>query len=316
MDGTDRAVYVSLIHYYAAEVHAVDEEDGVITLNAFYGNAETNDEFETTDFAEEDVVMYSFANNEIQEVYAAEQIEGEATRVRSNTTDGNEDDGDNFTADGTDYNYNKTMLSDDRLRIENVDNNMVGYVDQYDYVSYIDESAMTYDYAYVLSMGTDGDQYGMDDDRGRTVYARLVLTDGTLVKVETDVKRSDSPDGTLDAAMEMYRNHIVSYNVDSNDVYSLDIRDDYVVDKTNGTDGIQPAGTDALLNIENGVAAFDAVAAGPPTATPCTSWRMKIPTASTTTTSPCSPASRMSPTSRVSPALRWTWLPTRTVWPR
>ena len=259
VDGTDRAVYVSLIHYYAAEVHAVDEEDGVITLNAFYGNAETNDEFETTDFAEEDVVMYSFANNEIQEVYAAEQIEGEVTRVRSNTTNGTEDDGDNFTADGTDYNYNKTMLSDDRLRIENVDNNMVGYVDQYGYVSYIDESAMTYDYAYVLSMGTDGDQYGMDDDRGRTVYARLVLTDGTLVKVETDVKRSDSPAGTLDAAMEMYRNHIVSYNVDSNDVYSLDIRDTYVEDKTNGTDGIKNAENEDALNIENGVAAFDAV---------------------------------------------------------
>ena len=259
VDGTDRAVYVSLIHYYAAEVHAVDEEDGVITLNAFYGNAETNDEFETTDFAEEDVVMYSFANNEIQEVYAAEQIEGEVTRVRSDTTNGTENDGDNFTADGTDYNYNKTMRSDDRLRIENVDNNMVGYVDRYGYVSYIDESAMTYDYAYVLSMGTDGDQYGMDDDRGRTVYARLVLTDGTLVKVETDVKRSDSPAGTLDAAMEMYRNHIVSYNVDSNDVYSLDIRDTYVEDKTNGTDGIQDAVDDNALNIENGVAAFDAV---------------------------------------------------------
>ena len=267
VDGTDRAVYVSLIHYYAAEVHAVDEEDGVITLNAFYGNAETNDEFETTDFAEEDVVMYSFANNEIQEVYAAEQIEGEVTRVRSNTTNGTEDDGDNFTADGTDYNYNKTMLSDDRLRIENVDNNMVGYVDQYGYVSYIDESAMTYDYAYVLSMWYGDDEYGIapDGSKGQTVYARLVLTDGTLVKAETDVRASDFEgvvpnDSTrLKEAIKMYNNHIVSYNVDSNDVYSLDIRDNYVVDKTNGTDGIQNAVDDNALNIENGVAAFDAV---------------------------------------------------------
>ena len=267
VDGTDRAVYVSLIHYYAAEVHAVDEEDGVITLNAFYGNAETNDEFETTDFAEEDVVMYSFANNEIQEVYAAEQIEGEVTRVRSNTTNGTEDDGDNFTADGTDYNYNKTMLSDDRLRIENVDNNMVGYVDQYDYVSYIDESAMTYDYAYVLSMWYGDDEYGIapDGSKGQTVYARLVLTDGTLVKAETDVRASDFEgvvpnDSTrLKEAIKMYNNHIVSYNVDSSDVYSLDIRDNYVVDKTNGTDGIRNAVDDNALNIENGVAAFDAV---------------------------------------------------------
>ena len=267
VDGTDRAVYVSLIHYYAAEVHAVDEEDGVITLNAFYGNAETNDEFETTDFAEEDVVMYSFANNEIQEVYAAEQIEGEVTRVRSNTTNGTEDDGDNFTADGTDYNYNKTMLSDDRLRIENVDNNMVGYVDQYGYVSYIDESAMTYDYAYVLSMWYGDDEYGVapDGSKGQTVYARLVLTDGTLVKAETDVRARDAEDfnndgnKTIEEAIRTYNNHIVSYNVDSNDVYSLDIRDNYVVDKTNGTDGIKNAVDDNALNIENGVAAFDAV---------------------------------------------------------
>ena len=267
VDGTDRAVYVSLIHYYAAEVHAVDEEDGVITLNAFYGNAETNDEFETTDFAEEDVVMYSFANNEIQEVYAAEQIEGEVTRVRSDTTNGTENDGDNFTADGTDYNYNKTMLSDDRLRIENVDNNMVGYVDQYGYVSYIDESAMTYDYAYVLSMWYGDDEYGVapDGSKGQTVYARLVLTDGTLVKAETDVRARDAEDfdndgdKTIAEAIQTYNNHIVSYNVDSNDVYSLDIRDNYVMDKTNGTDGIQNAVDDNALNIENGVAAFDAV---------------------------------------------------------
>ena len=96
--------------------------------------------------------MYSFAANEVQEIYAAEEMSGEVTRVRSNTNDGEESDGDNFTADGTDYSYNKTMLSEDRLVIENVDNDVVAYLDQYGYVAYIDESAMTYDYAYVLSM--------------------------------------------------------------------------------------------------------------------------------------------------------------------
>lgn len=80
-------------------------------------------------------------------------------------------------------------------------------------MAYIDESAVTYDYAYVLSMGTDNDQYGKgNNNKGETVYARLVLTDGTLVKVETDEKNTN------------LNNHLVSYTVDKKDVYSLSDR--------------------------------------------------------------------------------------------
>ena len=252
VDGTDRTVDISVIHYYAAEVYEVDEDEGTTTLSALYGPASTNDEYDTTAFEEDDIVMYSFAANEVQEIYAAEEMSGEVTRVRSNTNDGEESDGDNFTADGTDYSYNKTMLSEDRLVIENVDNDVVAYLDQYGYVAYIDESAMTYDYAYVLSMGTDGDQYdNTEDSRGTTVYARLVLTDGTLMKVETDNNVDEIDD---------LRNHIVSYSTDSSDVYTLSVRDvnDDPDDNMSGTDGIQDADTDTLLNIENGVASFKA----------------------------------------------------------
>ena len=252
VDGTDRTVDISVIHYYAAEVYEVDEDEGTTTLSALYGPASTNDEYDTTAFEEDDIVMYSFAANEVQEIYAAEEMSGEVTRVRSNTNDGKESDGDNFTADGTDYSYNKTMLSEDRLVIENVDNDVVAYLDQYGYVAYIDESAMTYDYAYVLSMGTDGDQYdNTEDSRGTTVYARLVLTDGTLMKVETDNNVDEIDD---------LRNHIVSYSTDSSDVYTLSVRDmdDNPDDNMSGTEGIQDADDTTLLNIENGVASFKA----------------------------------------------------------
>ena len=252
VDGTDRTVDISVIHYYAAEVYEVDEDEGTTTLSALYGPASTNDEYDTTAFEEDDIVMYSFAANEVQEIYAAEEMSGEVTRVRSNTNDGEESDGDNFTADGTDYSYNKTMLSEDRLVIENVDNDVVAYLDQYGYVAYIDESAMTYDYAYVLSMGTDGDQYdNTEDSRGTTVYARLVLTDGTLMKVETDNNVDEIDD---------LRNHIVSYSTDSSDVYTLSVRDmdDDPDDNMSGTEGIQDADDTTLLNIENGVASFKA----------------------------------------------------------
>ena len=252
VDGTDRTVDISVIHYYAAEVYEVDEDEGTTTLSALYGPASTSDEYDTTAFEEDDIVMYSFAANEVQEIYAAEEMSGEVTRVRSNTNDGEESDGDNFTADGTDYSYNKTMLSEDRLVIENVDNDVVAYLDQYGYVAYIDESAMTYDYAYVLSMGTDGDQYdNTEDSRGTTVYARLVLTDGTLMKVETDNNADE---------IKYLRNHIVSYSTDSSDVYTLSVRDmdDDPDDNMSGTEGIQDADDTTLLNIENGVASFKA----------------------------------------------------------
>ena len=252
VDGTDKTVDIAIIEYYAAEVYEVNEDDGTITLSDFgYGPADNNDEYDSTDFKEDQIVMYSFADGEIQDVYAAEQMSGEVTRVRSNTTGGDEADGDNFVVDGTTYKYNKTMDSADRLVTENVKNNVVAYLDANGYVAYIDESAMTYDYAYVLSMGTSDDQYG-GGDAGETVYARLVLTDGTLVKVETDVKSTDRND---------YVNHIVSYSADKNKVYSLTVRDYNNSKKDDkgtmrGTDGLQPGTDSSKLKIENGVASF------------------------------------------------------------
>lgn len=101
-------------------------------------------------------------------------------------------------------------------------------------MAYIDESAVTYDYAYVLSMGTDNDQYGKgNNNKGETVYARLVLTDGTLVNVETDEKNTN------------LNNHLVSYTVDKKDVYSLSDRSSAAIS------------ADADLKIENGVAGMN-----------------------------------------------------------
>ncbi|MGI5934040.1 MAG: S-layer homology domain-containing protein [Lawsonibacter sp.] len=248
VDGTDKTVDVVVINYYAAEVLKVDEDEGTITLNALYGDAKSDDEFETTEFAEDDIVIYSYANDEIQEVYAAEKLEGDVTRVRSNTKEGEETDGDNFVVDGTTYKYNMTMDSADRLVKENVNNDVVAYLDANGYVAYIDESAMTYDYAYVLSMGTESDQYGGGDKA--TVYARLILTDGTLIKVETD----ETSDKTL-------VNHIVSYSKDKDDVYSLDDRSGEAIftgEKREDDDssfGAYDKDTNKGLTIENGKAA-------------------------------------------------------------
>ena len=67
------------------------------------------------------------------------------------------------------------------------------------------------------------------------MYARLVLTDGTMVKVETDVKNGDTS----------LNKHLVSYTVDKNDVYSLSDRSSAKIS------------TDTDLKIENGVAGMN-----------------------------------------------------------
>ena len=271
VDGTERTVDVAVIHYYAAEVYEADADEGTITLSNAYSGApaDIDDEYITDEFAEDDIVMYSYANGEIQDVYAAEQMTGEVTRVR---VDASNREGDYYVTDGNTYNYNYTLPDDERLITENVNNDVVAYLDAYGYAAYIDESAITYDYAYVLSMGTDGDQYG--DASSSTVYARLVLTDGTMVKVETDAKVSDinnmdvNGDGTIDKdshgnPCEGLLNHIVSYTVDKNDVYTLVARDydnSTATDKGSmrGTDGTQLAPDAEDIQVENGVASFEA----------------------------------------------------------
>ncbi len=240
VDGTDEVVTVAIMEQYAAEVLKVDAEDGTITLSGLSEGkvVDAKDEFEATEFAEDDIVIYTYANDKIQSVYAAEKIEGDVTSVRINT-DANADgkntdpgDGDRFTVGGTTYKYNKTMAKADKLGTDNVNNGVVAYLDAQGYVAYIDESAITYDYAYVLSMGNDQDKFDQDSHKGTTYYARLVLTDGTIVKVETDNKSS-------------LAGHIVSYSKDKKDVYSLtdrshafDLADATNLDVNNGKAGM------------------------------------------------------------------------------
>ena len=266
VDGTKETVKVAVIHQYAAEVLSVDKEDGTITLSdlANKGPADAKDEFKATGLAEDDIVIYTYANDKIQSVYAAQKISGDVTSVRVNTdanADGkvtDEGDGDNFVVDGTTYKYNYTMNNAEKLETDNVNNGVVAYLDAQGYVAYIDESAVTYDYAYVLSMGTDSDKYGKGaNDKGTTVYARLVLTDGTMVSVETDNKKSEI--GAYDSAKDEYTakdstasdkyllNHIVSYSKDKNCVYSLTDRSGEAIELVGAT-----------LDVNNDKASFQA----------------------------------------------------------
>lgn len=238
----EESVTVAIIYSYAAEVLKVDEKDGTITLaDLDNGPVRTSDTYDATGFEEDQIVIYTYSEdtNEIQDVYAAELLEGEVTRVRSETEDGVAGNGDQFIVDGTTYKYNMTVSGSERLKAEAVSNDVVAYLDANGYVAYIDESAITYDYAYVLSMGNDDDRYGTDGTKGSTYYARLILTDGTMVKVETDATSKEAPG---------LKNQLVSYSVDKNDVYTLTKRSE--------NPAVQTATASTDVNIENGKAGF------------------------------------------------------------
>ena len=69
VDGTDKTVDVAIIEYYAAEVLKVDEDDKTITLSDLDdGPALTTDEFDSTLFEEDEIVIYSYANGDIQDL--------------------------------------------------------------------------------------------------------------------------------------------------------------------------------------------------------------------------------------------------------
>ncbi len=132
---------------YAAEVLKVDEEDGTITLSGLSDRAmvDAKDEFEATEFAEDDIVIYTYAKGEIQSVYAAEKLEGDVTRVRSKTEDGNTNQPVMATTSlWTAPPISTTPLSPARaLTSDAVSNGVVAYLDAQGYVAYIDESAVT-----------------------------------------------------------------------------------------------------------------------------------------------------------------------------
>ncbi|WP_329737033.1 S-layer homology domain-containing protein [Clostridium phoceensis] len=232
VDTDEKEVTVSIINTYVAEVYRVDEDDDTITLSDLYdGPADaSDDEFSTTAFSEDDVVLYTYADDEIQSVVLAESVEGTVTRVQ---------DTDSFSLDGTSYSYAFQMPSNDKLTTSDVDAETVAYVDSYGYVIYLDADAVVKDYAYVSGVGDSSDKYGDDSEFGAT----LVLADGTKLKVDLD------PDSTedyadLEAAEEDLLNFIVSYSEDSDGLYALD-----------------PVGkklTNAKeLNIESGTASMD-----------------------------------------------------------
>ena len=172
------------------------------TLNA---NFETV-AFDESDVDDETVVLFTAAwdddNSEyvIKSASVAEKVEDLELTSTTGTT--------KFVAGGTTYeygtvNYSESVVLKDSINV---------YLDTYGYVVYVEKyQAGSSNYAFVLDAKANDKEWTSDDT---TYTAKLLLTDGTVVTVNTD----DQDSTTL---ISKY----VSYTVDDDDVYTLTAKD-------------------------------------------------------------------------------------------
>ena len=201
-DADANTVDVVEIDTYVAQVSTVkpatSKDDRTIVLtdksSSTPANFNTHNTYVTEAFAEDDIVLYTYADNEIQSVALAETVTGELTG-RTN--------GKSVTVDGTAYSYS-AMANATALDSITVKSDVVLYLDSYGNVVWgeVSKEAAS-NYAYVLHI----DQDSWDNS---VTYAKLLLADGTLV-AKTVVKNSTG----------ITAGDIVNYSVNDKGEYTL-----------------------------------------------------------------------------------------------
>ena len=174
LDDENDDVYVCIVSSYVAEV--IQEDDGTITLDDQAGSLD----FDIEGYEEDDVVVYTKSSDDNQN-WTVESVLGLATYVEGDVT--KVKDVDTVVIDDTTYQYNTTMFAGDKITIDSYNQTVGFYLDLQGHIGMVDTAIESGDYAYVLSMGFEGDKYGEAD---ATIYAKLVLADGTIARVEVD----------------------------------------------------------------------------------------------------------------------------------
>ena len=220
-------VVVSIVNTYAGQISSVmgeddvdeDENPYVIVSDLSQSPVADGEKFEATGYDVDDMVLFTYSKktSEIASLTAAREVSGQVTKVTA---------GESFVVGGQTYEYSAQFKTSDYITTASVDEDVVFYLDAQGYVIAIGEAEASNDYAYVIG-------YQDDTKFGTTThYAKLLLTDGKVVEVETKTSAS-----TLDK-------HIVSYTKDSDNVYTL-------ADKSSAA-----ASSDSNLSIETGKAAM------------------------------------------------------------
>ena len=212
----DGNVTISVINSYVGEVtkvtEAKDDDARTVTVNGM--------KFETEGFDVDDVVVYTKADGKIKSMYLAEIVENvEITKTVGSPVS-------EFVADGETYKFTANwttnpavdVVTDTDKNDVKTENKVDLYLDSNDYVIKVALNEGVTDYAYVIAIDEDG---GKLFTKG-TPYAKLLLTDGTVV--EAELKYDDySAISTLTGLQNEFTNCIVEYSVNSKDVYKLTV---------------------------------------------------------------------------------------------
>ena len=187
VDDDLNTVTITLIHTYVAQVDGdYDEDNEELELAALDGTMDipadtltlSSDDFDNLDqFADEDYVLLTVADSEVQTIEAAEAVTATVTAYTV---------GSSVTADGTRYYYNETYTkarNDNRTESVTYDLNddYTLILDSYGYVVYSDGSEGVEDYVYVTDMAYNG---GVRSDLEAEAYSM----DGTnsVITIDND----------------------------------------------------------------------------------------------------------------------------------
>ena len=170
LDRDANKVTIVCINTYVAEVNktiaATKSKDAYITLSAITGSVETGDEFKTTGFESDDIVLYTYAKGDIQSVEKAESVNGALNKIVT---------GKKVTIGDKEYKYSNNYFNKDALNIES---EYDVFLDKYGYAIYTRETEYTVaDYAFLRQLDTANNVFGTDKAALLTVDAKYKTVD-------------------------------------------------------------------------------------------------------------------------------------------
>ena len=170
LDRDANKVTIVCINTYVAEVNktiaATKSKDAYITLSAITGSVAPGDEFKTTGFESDDIVLYTYAKGDIQSVEKAESVNGALNKIVT---------GKKVTIGDKEYKYSNNYSNKDALNIES---EYDVFLDKYGYAIYTRETEYTVaDYAFLRQLDTANNVFGTDKAALLTVDAKYKTVD-------------------------------------------------------------------------------------------------------------------------------------------
>ncbi|MDO4314246.1 MAG: S-layer homology domain-containing protein [Oscillospiraceae bacterium] len=174
----------------------------------------SNDDINVEDIADEDKVLVTVADGEIQTIEPAETLD-EVTITKFV-------DGKSITTDGTEYKYADTAMYDEDVLDEYVDSNMKDtsynvFLDKNGYMVGIEIVEEASKYLFLTGMDTSNSNL-----INKTADANVILLDGTMDTVKVNTSKSETDNGlSLNTIAGPIMNTWCTYTVDKSGVYTL-----------------------------------------------------------------------------------------------